>query len=68
MTKAEIKELNTKDLSDRVQAEKEAYVKMKLDHVVSPIENTSKLKAVRKDIARMLTELRAREINAQQQK
>jgi large subunit ribosomal protein L29 len=68
MTKAEIKELNTKDLSDRVQTEKEAYVKMKLDHVVSPIENTSKLKAVRKDIARMLTELRAREINAQKQK
>jgi large subunit ribosomal protein L29 len=68
MTKAEIKELNIKDLTDRVQAEKEAYVKMKLDHAVSPVENTSKMKKARKDIARMLTELRARELNVQKQK
>jgi len=65
MKKSEIKELNTKDLKDRVQTEKAEYVKMKLDHAVSPAENTSKLKEVRKGIARMLTELRQREINEQ---
>jgi large subunit ribosomal protein L29 len=67
MKKAEIKELNTKDLNDRVQTEKAEYVKMKLDHAVSPAENTSNLRKVRKDIARMLTELRQREINEQKQ-
>lgn len=68
MTKAEIKELNTKDLKDRVQTEKGAYVRMKLDHAISPLEDTSKFKVARQEIARMLTELRAREINEQQQK
>ncbi|MDR1593677.1 MAG: 50S ribosomal protein L29 [Prevotellaceae bacterium] len=65
MKKAEIKELNTKDLNDRVQTEKAEYVKMRLDHAVSPAENTSNLRQVRKGIARMLTELRQREINEQ---
>jgi large subunit ribosomal protein L29 len=67
MKKAEIKELNTKDLNDRVQTEKADYVKMKLDHAVSPVENTSNLRKTRKGIARMLTELRQREINEQKQ-
>jgi large subunit ribosomal protein L29 len=67
MKKAEIKELNTKDLNDRVQTEKADYVRMKLDHAVSPAENTSNLRQVRKGIARMLTELRQREINEQKQ-
>jgi large subunit ribosomal protein L29 len=65
MKKAEIKELNTKDLLDRVQSEKAEYVKMKLDHAISPAENTSNLRQVRKGISRMLTELRQREINEQ---
>jgi large subunit ribosomal protein L29 len=67
MKKAEIKELNTKDLKDRVQSEKAEYVKMKMDHAVSSAENTSNLRQVRKGIARMLTELRQREINEQKQ-
>lgn len=65
MKKAEIKELNAKDLQERVQTEKAEYVKMKLDHAISPAENTSKLREVRKGIARMITELRQREINEQ---
>jgi large subunit ribosomal protein L29 len=65
MKKAEIKELNTKDLIDRVQSEKREYIKLKMDHAVSPAMNTSNLKQVRKGIARMLTELRQREINEQ---
>ncbi|MDR1887209.1 MAG: 50S ribosomal protein L29 [Prevotellaceae bacterium] len=65
MNKAEIRELNTKDLKDRVQMEKAEYVKMKLDHAISPAENTSNLRKVRKGIARTLTELRRREINGQ---
>lgn len=65
MNNAEIRELKTSDLKERVQTEKDNYARMKLDHVVSPVENTSKIKAARKGIARMLTELRIREINEQ---
>jgi large subunit ribosomal protein L29 len=63
--KVELKEFSTKDLQDRLQSEQAEYVKMKLDHVVSPAENTAKLKEVRRGIARMHTELRRREINEQ---
>ena len=65
MNNSEIRELNTKDLKERVQTEKENYARMRLDHVVSPVEDTSKFEAARKTIARMLTEIRRREINAQ---
>lgn len=61
----EIKGLSTKELLERVDASKAAYSRMKLDHAISPVENTSKMRAARKEIARMLTELRQREINEQ---
>jgi large subunit ribosomal protein L29 len=65
MKKAEIKELNTRDLNERVQTEKMEYRRTKMDHAVSPAANTSHLRQMRKGIARMLTELRQREINEQ---
>ena len=36
---------------------------LKLTHAISPLENPSQLKLMRKDIARMKTELRQRELN-----
>jgi len=35
----------------------------KLNHAVTPMENPSQIKAARRDIARMKTELRQRELN-----
>ena len=59
----EIKELETKDLVEKVEAEVVKYNQMKLNHAISPLENPSEIKATRRDIARMKTELRQREIN-----
>ena len=59
----EIKELETKDLVEKVEAEVVKYNQMKLNHAISPLENPSELKATRRDIARMKTELRQRELN-----
>ena len=39
------------------------YQKMKLQHSVSQIENPSRIKYTRRDIARMITELKKRDIN-----
>ena len=39
------------------------YQKMKLQHSVSQIENPSQIKYTRRDIARMITELKKRDIN-----
>lgn len=59
----EIRELATKDILERIAAEKEQLVKMKLNHAVSPMDNPSLIKKSRKDVARMLTILRERELN-----
>ena len=37
---------------------------MKMDHVLTPIENNALISAKRKDIARMITELTNRELTA----
>ena len=63
MKAKEIKELETKDLTERVEAEVAKYNQMKLNHSITPLENPSQIKAVRRDIARMKTELRQRELN-----
>ena len=59
----EIKELETKELAERIEAEVAEYEQMKFNHTVSPLENPSLIKAARRDIARMKTELRQRELN-----
>ena len=63
MTTSEIKELETKELAERIEAEVAKYEQMKFNHTVAPLENPSLIKAARRDIARMKTELRQRELN-----
>ena len=59
----EIRELETKDLVERLEAEVAKYHQMKLNHAITPQENPSQIKAARRDIARMKTVLRQRELN-----
>ena len=61
MKMSEIKELSTKELLERIEAEKNTLVRMRLNHTVSPLDNPMKLKFARKDIARMMTELNKRQ-------
>ncbi|MBQ2217022.1 MAG: 50S ribosomal protein L29 [Prevotella sp.] len=63
MKSKEIKELETKELAERIEAEVAKYEQMKFNHSVSPLENPSQIKAARRDIARMKTVLRQRELN-----
>ena len=63
MKKAEIKELQTNDLVERIRTEVDKYNQMKMNHAITPLENPSQIKAARRDIARMKTELRQRELN-----
>ena len=59
----ELKELETKELAERIETEVAKYNQMKLNHAITPLENPSQIKAARRDIARMKTELRQRELN-----
>ena len=63
MKTKEIKELETSELVERMQEEVAKYNQMKFNHTITPLENPSQLKYARRDIARMKTELRQRELN-----
>ena len=63
MKMSEIKDLETKDLAERIATEVVKYNQMKLNHSISPMENPSEIKMARRDIARLKTELRQRELN-----
>ena len=63
MNKAEIKELSTKELKERLEAAEVALNQLEINHSVSPLDNPAKITKERRMIARMKTELRSRELN-----
>ncbi len=62
MKASEIKELSNQELQERLEDYKGVLTKMKLNHAVSPLDNPNKIGETRKDIARLNTELKARQI------
>ena len=63
MKKENIKELNDKELLDSLAAAEREYQQEKMQHAISPLDNPAKITADRKLIARIKTEIRARELN-----
>jgi large subunit ribosomal protein L29 len=63
MKSKEVRELDTKSLEEKLENSVEKLHQLKLTHSISPLENPSQIKALRRDIARMKTELRMRELN-----
>ncbi len=59
----EVRELETKDLAEKIEAEVAKYNQMKLNHAISPLANPSEIKVTRRNIACMKSELRQRELN-----
>ncbi|MBK6347450.1 MAG: 50S ribosomal protein L29 [Bacteroidales bacterium] len=57
-----IRELSTAELLERLDEERKQLIKLKLNHAVSPLENPNKIKTYRRTIARMVTELRSRQL------
>ena len=62
MKTAEIKELTTAEIQERLASEKEQLTRLKLNHSISPLDNPLQIKVARKTIARLATEHRAREL------
>lgn len=63
MKTSEIKDLTTEEIREKIETEKAALTKMKMNHAVSPLENPMLIRATRRNIARLMTELRKRELN-----
>ena len=64
MKKEEIKELSLKELRDQIEVAEKAYRELKVAHAISPIDSPAKITRDRREIARMKTILREKEIAA----
>ncbi len=62
MKTSEIRELTSKEILERLQTEQESLVRLRLNHSVSPLDNPMKIRESRRNIARMKTILRSREV------
>ena len=62
MKQSEIKELSTADLQEKLGALKKNYTDLKMAHAITQLENPMQLRSLRKDVARIATELTKREL------
>ena len=63
LKREDIKQLTTEELLEKGRETKVLLKKMEFNHAISAIENPLQIKAMRRDIDRLLTELRSRELN-----
>ena len=61
MKASEVREMSIADLRERIEIEKANLNTMKINHAISPLEDTSKIAKARRDIARMMTILADKE-------
>ena len=62
MKQAVIIEMTTEELLGKLKEEKATLSKLNMAHVVSPIENPIQIRETKKTVARILTEVRRREL------
>ena len=67
MKNSEVIELSTKELIERIDTEKENLARIRLNHAVSPLDNPMVLNYAKKDIARLMTELKKRKLGEKEQ-
>ena len=60
---SELRGLSLDELQNKLVVEKEGHDKLKFAHSITPIENPMKIRESRKLIARIQTEIRAKENN-----
>ncbi len=63
MKQSVIREMSTGELHERLDEERKQLRKLKMYHGVSPLENPMKIRDYRRTVARILTELRERELD-----
>lgn len=63
MKAKEIVDLTTSEVEEKLEIEMENYEKLRMNHAVSTLENPVQLKHMRRNIARLKTELRKRELS-----
>jgi len=59
----EVRELSTKEIEEKIDAEQMFLSQKKINHSISPLDNPMQIKEQRRTIARLMTELRQRKQN-----
>jgi large subunit ribosomal protein L29 len=59
-----LKDLSETELSARIQEDQQRLKKLEFAHVISPLENPMSIRDLRKDIARLQTALKAKQLSA----
>jgi len=68
MAKLELKGLTVQQLNEELETTQKHYYSLKFNNAVATLENTAEIKTVRRNIARIKTELRAQELVESTQK
>ena len=61
MKNSEIKNLSVEELKSQIAADSKSLTTLKFSHAVSPIENPLSIRSLRRQIARLKTELTAKQ-------
>ena len=56
--------MNEQDLTARLEEDKQRLKKMEFAHTISPLENPMTIRGLRRDIARLITELKLKQLQA----
>ena len=64
MKPAEIRELSAEDLQGKLKEARQELFNLRFQMATSQLDNTARVRQVKKDIARIQTEMRARELRA----
>ncbi len=65
MKPSEIHDMSTEDLNTKLQEARTELFNLRFQMATSQLDNTARVKVVKKDVARISTELREREIEAE---
>ncbi len=57
-----LKDLNENDLRARIQEDELRLKKLEFAHAISPLENPQSIRSLRRDVARLKTELKKKEL------
>lgn len=64
MKNSEIKALSLEELKEKLNTEQTTMQNLRFAHAISPLENPMKIREAKKTVARINTEIRRREIEA----
>ena len=60
MKSSELVELTLKELNERLDNERDYLLRLRLNHAISPLDNPMKIREVRQNVAKIITEINKR--------